>query len=214
MSWLEGFHPDQSMWPYERLRGWGPGDYACTCTDCGANYLGAKRSSQCYPCAEKFVPPPRPETLEEKCDRLASELAKVRGELAKSGPSCDRCQSAHCCSVVGTPPGCVADPDGSLPLWMPWTNEDVRKIDEVRWAEIDRLRGDLARTKRNHLRRMEDASRRAQEKANKRINERLSARGITLYSATADAQRERLDKFWRLRQRISAALAALEGGAK
>lgn len=43
--------------------------------------MGAKRSVQCYPCAEKFVPPPRPETLEEKCDRLASELQVVRAEL-------------------------------------------------------------------------------------------------------------------------------------
>ena len=84
MSWFEGFHPDQSNWPYERIRGWGPGDYTCTCQDCGCHYMGAKRSVQCYPCAEKFVPPPRPETLEEKCDRLASELAQVRGELART----------------------------------------------------------------------------------------------------------------------------------
>lgn len=46
--------------------------------------MGAKRSVQCYPCAEKFVPPPRPETLEEKCDRLTSELAQVRAELART----------------------------------------------------------------------------------------------------------------------------------
>ena len=46
--------------------------------------MGAKRSVQCYPCAEKFVPPPRPETLEEKCDRIASELQVVRAELART----------------------------------------------------------------------------------------------------------------------------------
>lgn len=76
-------------------------------------------------------------------DRLSSELQAVRAELAKSGPSCDRCQSAHCCSVVGTPPGCVTDPEGSALSWTPWTNEDVRKINEARWAEIDRLRAAL-----------------------------------------------------------------------
>lgn len=202
MSWFEGFHPDQSNWPYERIRGWGPGDYTCTCQDCGCHYMGAKRSVQCYPCAEKFVPPPRPETLEEKCDRLASELAQVRGELAKSGPSCNRCQSAHCCSVVGIPPGCVADPEGSLPLWMPWTNEDVRKIDNVRWAEIDRLRAELARTKRNHLRRMAQAALHREMWCKRRI------------VAHWDVMHRGGARFARLQTAIRAALAAMEGGGK
>ena len=48
--------------------------------------MGAKRSVQCYPCAEKFIPPPRPETLEEKCDRLASELQVKTDELARVRP--------------------------------------------------------------------------------------------------------------------------------
>ena len=81
-GWLgSGIHAKQEKWPKERVHGWAPGDYTCTCRECGIHYAGEKRSVQCYPCAEKFIPPPRPETLEEKCDRIASELAQVREEL-------------------------------------------------------------------------------------------------------------------------------------
>jgi hypothetical protein len=81
-------------------------------------------------------------------DRLTAELQAVRGELAKHGPSCDRCQSSHCCSVAGcTPPLCVTDPEGSLPLWMPWTNEDVRKRIDAVYAQADALHAELARVR-------------------------------------------------------------------
>jgi hypothetical protein len=84
-----------------------------------------------------------------------ADLLRTREKLATSGPSCDRCQSSHCCSVAGcTPPLCVTDPDGSLPLWMPWANEDVRtRIDAV-YAQVDALHAELARVRRDHLRRM------------------------------------------------------------
>ena len=142
------------------------------------------------------------DSLRAERDSLASELQVVRAELAKSGLSCDRCQSAHCCSVVGTPPGCVADPDGSLPLWMPWTNEDVRKIDEVRWSEIDRLRGELVRTKRNHLRRMAQAALHREMWCKRRIvvHWDVMHRGGTRFAGLQTA--------------IRAALAAMEGGVK
>jgi len=81
-------------------------------------------------------------------DRLAAELQAVRGELAKHGPSCDRCQSSHCCSVAGcAPPLCVTDPEGSLPLWMPWTNEEVRKRIDAVYAQVDALHTELARVR-------------------------------------------------------------------
>lgn len=74
----------QVAWPRKRVHGWAPGSYSCTCGDCGVHYLGDKRSVQCYPCAAKFVPPPRPETPEEiRADRarLASELQAKTAEL-------------------------------------------------------------------------------------------------------------------------------------
>lgn len=46
-------HPDQSSWPTERVNGWAPGGYTCTCS-CGARYMGDKRSTQCFPCADKM----------------------------------------------------------------------------------------------------------------------------------------------------------------
>jgi len=77
-----------------------------------------------------------------------ADLLRTRDELAKHGPSCDRCQSSHCCSVAGcTPPLCVTDPDGSLPLWMPWTNEEVRKRIDAVYAQVDALQAELAKAR-------------------------------------------------------------------
>ncbi len=45
-------------WPKEPLRGWAPGNYSCTCVDCGMKYMGDKRSYQCYGCAKKAPTPP------------------------------------------------------------------------------------------------------------------------------------------------------------
>ena len=73
--WTSQNHADQKEWPKDRVHGWAPGGYSCTCRDCGIHYAGDKRSVQCYPCAAKFVPPPRPETTEERCNRPATELA-------------------------------------------------------------------------------------------------------------------------------------------
>lgn len=93
----------------------------------------------------------------EGADHLREVLAdrdRLAAELVKSGPSCDRCQSAHCCSVAGStvPPLCVTDPEGSLPLWMPWTNEDVRKRVDAVYAQVDRLQAELARVRSAGLR--------------------------------------------------------------
>lgn len=75
------------------------------------------------------------------------EIARLRADASTASPSCDRCQSAHCCSVTGStvPPLCVTDPDGSLPLWMPWTNADVQARVDPLHAEIDRLRAEAGR---------------------------------------------------------------------
>lgn len=76
----------QAAWPQERVHGWAPGNYSCTCGDCGIHYVGDKRSVQCYPCAAKFVPPPRPETIEEiRADRdaLRAELDRTKGEMER-----------------------------------------------------------------------------------------------------------------------------------
>ena len=77
-----------------------------------------------------------------------ADLLRTRDELAKHGPSCDHCQSSHCCSVAGcTPPLCVTDPEGSLPLWMPWTNEEVRKCIDAVYAQVDALQAELAKAR-------------------------------------------------------------------
>ena len=75
------------------------------------------------------------------------EIARLRADASTASPSCDRCQSAHCCSVTGStvPPLCVTDPDGSLPLWMPWTNADVQARVDPLHAEIGRLRAEAGR---------------------------------------------------------------------
>ncbi|MBK9580303.1 MAG: hypothetical protein IPO40_24825 [Fibrobacteres bacterium] len=90
---------------------------------------------------------PRPllENLKVGADHLAAaleEIARLRADASTASPSCDRCQSAHCCSVTGStvPPLCVTDPDGSLPLWMPWTNADVQARVDALHAEINKLR--------------------------------------------------------------------------
>lgn len=72
------------------------------------------------------------------------EIARLRADASTASPSCDRCQSAHCCSVTGStvPPLCVTDPEGSMPLWMPWTNADVQARVNPLHAEIDRLRAE------------------------------------------------------------------------
>lgn len=88
--------------------------------------------------------------------QMNNVIDDLKRDLATSGPSCARCQSSHCCSVAGsTPPLCVTDPDGSLPLWMPWTNEDVSKRIYAIYAQVDALQAELSRVRRNHLRRME-----------------------------------------------------------
>ena len=76
------------------------------------------------------------------------EIARLRADASAASPSCDRCQSAHCCSVRthdGEIPLCVTDPEGSLPLWMPWTNADVQARVNPLHAEIDRLRAEAGR---------------------------------------------------------------------
>ena len=80
-------------------------------------------------------------------DESAEEIARLRADASTASPSCDRCQSAHCCSVTGStvPPLCVTDPDGSLPLWMPWTNADVQARVDPLHAEIGRLRAEAGR---------------------------------------------------------------------
>lgn len=52
VSWWDKPSVDQRDWPLHRINGWAPGQYTCTCRDCGAAYMGDKRSWQCYPCAE------------------------------------------------------------------------------------------------------------------------------------------------------------------
>lgn len=46
---------DSSLWmdidPRPMLKGWGPGDYFCTCSICNRRYIGAKRSWMCAHCA-------------------------------------------------------------------------------------------------------------------------------------------------------------------
>ena len=90
------------------------------------------------------------EWVKEGADFLAAaleEIARLRADASAASPSCDRCQSAHCCSVTGSavPPLCVTEPDGSLPLWMPWTNADVQARVDPLHAEIDRLRAEAGR---------------------------------------------------------------------
>lgn len=51
--WDDQNHADQKEWPDKRVNGWAPGNYTCTCADCGVRYLGDKRSVQCFPCASK-----------------------------------------------------------------------------------------------------------------------------------------------------------------
>ena len=46
---------DQSGWTKERFGGWAPGMYSCRCNECHTEYMGDKRSFQCYPCAKKFA---------------------------------------------------------------------------------------------------------------------------------------------------------------
>lgn len=60
---------DQSSWPSAQILGWAPGMYCCTCSECGARYLGDKRSVMCYPCADalsKKVTPVIPRTDPDK----------------------------------------------------------------------------------------------------------------------------------------------------
>ena len=87
------------------------------------------------------------------------EIARLRADASAASPSCDRCQSAHCCSVRDESakiPLCVTDPDGSLPLWMPWTNADVQARVNPLHAEIDRLRAEAGRVVVPELRGLTD----------------------------------------------------------
>ena len=107
---------------------------------------------------------PRPllEYLKVGADHLAAalkEIARFRADASAASPSCDRCQSAHCCSVRthdGETPLCVTDPDGSMPLWMPWTNADVQARVNPLHAEIDRLRAEAGRVVAPELRGLTD----------------------------------------------------------
>jgi hypothetical protein len=40
--------------------GWAPGMYTCECKDCGAGFLGAKRSVECATCAYSWIDTPQP----------------------------------------------------------------------------------------------------------------------------------------------------------
>lgn len=51
VSWWNKPAVDQRDWSLHRINGWAPGPYTCTCLDCGAAYMGDKRSWQCFPCA-------------------------------------------------------------------------------------------------------------------------------------------------------------------
>jgi len=60
--WDDQNHANKKEWPDKRVNGWAPGNYTCTCADCGVRYLGDKRSVQCYPCASKIKPAAPPDT--------------------------------------------------------------------------------------------------------------------------------------------------------
>ena len=112
------------------------------CQHCGMSWSGMSAQYHCgtYPIA----------SLKEKTAQSVAckEIARLRADASAASPSCDRCQSAHCCSVRthdGEIPLCVTDPDGSMPLWMPWTNADVQARVNPLHAEIDRLRAEAGR---------------------------------------------------------------------
>ena len=112
------------------------------CPHCGMSWSGMSAQYHCgtYPIA----------SLKEKTAQSVAckEIARLRADASAASPSCDRCQSAHCCSVRthdGETPLCVTDPDGSMPLWMPWTNADVQARVNPLHAEIDRLRAEAGR---------------------------------------------------------------------
>jgi hypothetical protein len=39
----------------QRINGWAPGYYFCTCRDCETQFTGDKRAYQCYTCANKVI---------------------------------------------------------------------------------------------------------------------------------------------------------------
>jgi len=100
-------------------------------------------------CGSKWFPDFEGGHIEGREQHTAcKEIARLRADASTASPACDRCQSAHCCSVRthdGETPLCVTDPDGSLPLWMPWTNADVQARVNPLHAEIDRLRAEAGR---------------------------------------------------------------------
>ena len=126
----------QAAWPQERVHGWAPGSYSCTCGDCGIHYVGAKRSVQCYPCAAKFVPPPRPETIEEiRSDRdaLRAELDLVRGAIRAD----DERLYAAWVRIHGAPDDCANIGCDALE----WMTDEILRLR----AELDRTKGELAK---------------------------------------------------------------------
>lgn len=78
----------------------------------------------------------------------AQHLAAALEAVATMSPACLRCQSSHVCSVRDDSakiPLCVSDPEGSLPLWMPWTNADVQaRVDPI-YAQVDALHEKISR---------------------------------------------------------------------
>ena len=67
MPFREPLKPDHRP---KRL-GWAPGDYFCMCAQCGAHYLGDKRSWTCAPCAYAEA-------------ETAGEMAEVMLDVAKT----------------------------------------------------------------------------------------------------------------------------------
>lgn len=123
------------------------------CPHCGMSWSGMSAQYHCgtYPIA----------SLKAKTSQSVAckEIARLRADASAASPSCDRCQSAHCCSVRthdGEIPLCVTDPDGSMPLWMPWTNADVHARVDPLHAEIARLRAEAGRVVVPELRGLTD----------------------------------------------------------
>jgi len=58
----------------DRLGMYAPGQYVCHCRECGAEFIGDKRSLNCYPCSERIA-------LRAENTRLATRVAELEGLL-------------------------------------------------------------------------------------------------------------------------------------